>query len=78
VSIAEETPDPATYWEARARAAEEAVRALSRCFAILCDREENNTVVLTDKELMEIGPKPFIWTTHNKVKGEMRITYVKE
>lgn len=71
-------PDQQDYWKNRARAAEEALKTLSQCFAILCDREEENTIILTDKELIEIQGHPIIMTFHDKEKAEMRIQHVKE
>lgn len=65
------------YWEQRAKAAEEAVRTLTQCFAVLCDREEKNTVILMDKELIEIEGRPTLITFHNKEKGQMEIQHVR-
>lgn len=74
-----EVPGSLGYWENRAKAAEEAVKSLSMCLAVLCDREENNTVIITDKEFIAIEGSPVMSTFHDKEKGEMRIHHhVKE
>lgn len=69
--------DLENYWEHRARTAEEALKTMTQCFAVLCDREDKRTVVLTDKELIEIEGDPTLITFHDKEKGEMRIQHVR-
>lgn len=69
-------PNQQDYWENRARAAENALKSLSQCFAVLCDREENRTVVLTGKELREVQGHPVIVTVVDMEKDELKVQHV--
>lgn len=67
-----------SFWKDRALTAEDALRSLTQCLAILCDRTDDNMIIITDAEMAEVDAIPNFATFHDKEKAEMHIRHVKE